>query len=408
MSETAEIPEGLWLEASDAMGFWRSEGWVDIWAGLAISKPVAGSGADLVRSALLPGTHVNFPQITAICERTAANPAELQDTVQSLAASLRDRYADSKKTLKALTIVNEMMYDEHAVAIFRCQANLQDALTNLRATKDTGLGSAVHDNIRMLATEIERTCFSEGGPSRPRQPGQLSKLGSALKLGVGAAAGTARRIGGVGGSPGTSPAPKQVTWNEPNVHRSSANRHPPFGSAEPLVSVPSCGPQLPPGDGSAAPVVQISSAGTPNPWAPVQSATHSIPPPWAPVTNTTTSFSHPCGMVRESEEPPPAAASAFVGSGGQAFHGVQNITARPHFPTNHPPQVCNPGAATVPPPSQHQSSSLLDAPLMGAAKGASTLEPPSPAWTGAIAASFGPQSASEGQTGRKSGVASLF
>lgn len=187
MATTTEEPERLWVEAPNALEFWCTERWVDIWAGATVLCPPPESASGLVRAALLPGSNVNFPQITAICERASDYPQELEGAVRLLVGALRDRYADYRRKLKALTISNEMMYDASAVRMFQAAQGLPEALEKLRGAKDTGLGAAMFENIRMLANEVDRTCFCDGGMARP-QNNSLSRLGSAVKMGVGAAA----------------------------------------------------------------------------------------------------------------------------------------------------------------------------------------------------------------------------
>lgn len=164
-------------ESPAALEFWASTSWVDIWAGVPLQLPAPDSAAGLVRIALLPGSNVNFPQITEICERIAAEPPETADAVGQLVSALWDVHADFRKKLKALTISNEMMYDENAVFTFQCVEGLHEALAGLRAVRDTGLGEPMDANIRMLATEVDRACFSDGGA----QNGRLRKIGSALR-----------------------------------------------------------------------------------------------------------------------------------------------------------------------------------------------------------------------------------
>jgi len=45
----------------------------------------------LVRTALDPGSHVDFPQITRICDRLEEEPAEVPGVVRLLAGKLRDK-----------------------------------------------------------------------------------------------------------------------------------------------------------------------------------------------------------------------------------------------------------------------------------------------------------------------------
>lgn len=98
----------------------------------------------------------------------------MEDTVSLLVGALHDRYADYRKKLKALTISNEMVYDELAIHFFRASPGLPEALAKLRGSKNTGLGAPIDENIRMLATEMDKTLFSEG--AQAVRPGQLQKL----------------------------------------------------------------------------------------------------------------------------------------------------------------------------------------------------------------------------------------
>eukprot|EP00913_Durusdinium_trenchii_P033134 g31021.t2 len=73
-----------------------------------------------------------------------------------------------------------MLYDERAVLGFREVPGLQPALTTLRAVKDSGLSEYVDENLRMLATEVEKVCFSESGGSQGHAS-RLRNFGSAVR-----------------------------------------------------------------------------------------------------------------------------------------------------------------------------------------------------------------------------------
>ncbi|CAE8595637.1 unnamed protein product, partial [Polarella glacialis] len=105
-------------ESSQEMEFWRSDSWVDIWAGIPLRPPSEGSAASLVRAALLPCSNVNFPQITEICDLVASKPSDCPEAVKLLVSAMRDGYVPYRKKLKALTITNEMLYDQSAVQCF--------------------------------------------------------------------------------------------------------------------------------------------------------------------------------------------------------------------------------------------------------------------------------------------------
>ena len=60
-----------------------------------------------------------------------------------------------------LTIGHELLYDEAALALLQGEfkSAALPALQRLKASEPSGLGAAVDDNIRLLATEIEKRCF---------------------------------------------------------------------------------------------------------------------------------------------------------------------------------------------------------------------------------------------------------
>lgn len=115
---------------------------------------------DLVVAALRPGSTVDFPQITEICERLESCPGEVPETVAAISIAIREGQAGKlRQALQALTIANEMTYNDRVVAALRREPGLREALGGLRLLRDSGLGGAVDENIRMLATEVERSCF---------------------------------------------------------------------------------------------------------------------------------------------------------------------------------------------------------------------------------------------------------
>lgn len=120
----------------------------------------APSGAALVEAALQSSANLDFPQVTEICERLEAAPGETSEAVLMLAAALSERCPHPRITLRALTISNELMYNGRAVSAFRSAEGLQETLVVLRAVTDAEFGAVTGGNIRMLATEVEKACFS--------------------------------------------------------------------------------------------------------------------------------------------------------------------------------------------------------------------------------------------------------
>merc|ERR1719378_363996 len=110
--------------------------------------------------------------ITDICERVAAEPREATEAVQLLLGAFGDRGAHPRRRLKALTIMNELVYDERACAELRAAPGAREALQELQQTRDTGLGDATDEHMRMFATELERVCFLPTTPSSSSSSGQ--------------------------------------------------------------------------------------------------------------------------------------------------------------------------------------------------------------------------------------------
>eukprot|EP00927_Polykrikos_kofoidii_P038999 TRINITY_DN33444_c0_g1_i1.p1 TRINITY_DN33444_c0_g1~~TRINITY_DN33444_c0_g1_i1.p1 ORF type:complete len:677 (+),score=119.03 TRINITY_DN33444_c0_g1_i1:91-2031(+) len=117
------------------------------------------SGPDLARAALQPGSNVDFRQITEICARLEAVPSEVSSVVEILSTALRDRERPLRQILQALTIAHELMYSKEATHAFRREPGLSEALGVLREVRDSSLGAPFDENIRMLATEVDRACF---------------------------------------------------------------------------------------------------------------------------------------------------------------------------------------------------------------------------------------------------------
>jgi hypothetical protein len=158
--------------------------------------PPTSPAPSLTQSALQPGSTVDFPQITEICERLVAEPGEAEATVHVLVSVLRDASPLQQK-LKALTIANELMYSPEAVAAFRAAYGCREALAVLRTTRtspqptqaDSGQAdTTVEENIRMFAAEVERIVFVDGGTlaTRTRRffpPMRKSGFGSSSPFG---------------------------------------------------------------------------------------------------------------------------------------------------------------------------------------------------------------------------------
>mmetsp|Transcript_97707 Transcript_97707/g.173153 ORF Transcript_97707/g.173153 Transcript_97707/m.173153 type:complete len:453 (+) Transcript_97707:86-1444(+) len=294
---------------SEILEFWSSGDWVDIWSGLPLKVPPLGSAAGLVRNALLPGSSVNFPQITEICERIVEEPSEARDAVNLLTAALSDTYASFQKKLKALTICNEMMYDDSLVIMFSSAERLRDALLALRSARDTGLGAPIDENIRMLATEVDKVVFPLDGQQQPKR---ISRISESVKSNLGKAAGILRRDSsdraGAMAAPQAAPphapfqtsAPTQMPLPSPATAPPAApppavvappplappvsskevlpQQAPPQLAPPPLTPVPA--PQSSPPPAATAPPQAVPAEAVPRPCEAAPAPWDSAPAPW--------------------------------------------------------------------------------------------------------------------------------
>jgi len=117
----------------------------------------------LVRNGLYSAATLDFPLVTEICERLENEPSEIPTSVRALIVAMN--HTNPRVQLRALTITHELMYSAQAIKAFRRDSEFRESIRRLRATRGTDLGAVSDENMRMLATEIERACFSERRPS---------------------------------------------------------------------------------------------------------------------------------------------------------------------------------------------------------------------------------------------------
>lgn len=144
----------------------------------------ACSAEMLVHRVLQPSSNVDFPQITELCHLAESNSHDMAATVGLLGAVLCGP-AGFRDKLKVLTIMNEMLYSCEALAHLCDAPGLLSELADLRCARETGLGVAADESIRMLATEVQKACvyppsFSPARGHRhlhlPSAPAVRSKL----------------------------------------------------------------------------------------------------------------------------------------------------------------------------------------------------------------------------------------
>lgn len=138
----------------------------------AIVGDRAETATQRIERALAPASNVDFPMITDICERVAAQPSEAAAAVSVLVSAFGSQRSPPRRKLKALTIMHELAYDELAAAELKTLPKARGTLRELQQTRNTGLGEATDEHIRMFATELERSVFGigeiNGAPSGSR------------------------------------------------------------------------------------------------------------------------------------------------------------------------------------------------------------------------------------------------
>jgi len=133
----------------------------------AFNKEGDDSVGELIYKALAPGSNVDFPMITDICDRISKAPREAAEAVRCLHGACADRNGPPRRKLKALTIMHELMYDQRVACELRGVHGARETLWVLQGTYNTGLGDSADEQIRMFATEVERTCFDSPSASEP-------------------------------------------------------------------------------------------------------------------------------------------------------------------------------------------------------------------------------------------------
>jgi hypothetical protein len=90
-----------------------------------------------------------------MCERLEGQPQEISSTVSVLIGVL-GAPGNFHAKLKALTIINEMLYNTRIVEALGEEGSFVGIMKTLQNARETGLGAEMDANMRMLATEINR------------------------------------------------------------------------------------------------------------------------------------------------------------------------------------------------------------------------------------------------------------
>ncbi|CAE7649078.1 unnamed protein product [Symbiodinium sp. CCMP2592] len=125
----------------------------------------AVSAASLLADALRPDTRLDFPLVTELCERATSDPAELAEVVDALSCIL-DESVQLQQRLKALTVTNELMYDDAARQAFAQKPGFSSALMHpISSIPSDTCPSIAYDlaaaNVQLLTTEIARRISAE-------------------------------------------------------------------------------------------------------------------------------------------------------------------------------------------------------------------------------------------------------
>ena len=125
----------------------------------------AVSAASLLADALRPDRRLDFPLVTELCERATSDPSELAEVVDALSCIL-DESAQLLQRLKALTVTNELMYDDAARQAFARKPGFLSALMRPISSVPNGTCPTIaYDlaaaNVQLLTTEIARRISAE-------------------------------------------------------------------------------------------------------------------------------------------------------------------------------------------------------------------------------------------------------
>jgi len=160
-----------------------------------------------VTHALHPEVPVDFPLIIRICDLAVGNLDDMHDAVSLLVATLSEQTlkdSDQRKIaqdyLKALTLLNEMVYDDNVTEFLRQMPEWRDTLGRLMLFRDGELGRDADVCIRMLASELLKKTPAIGAVAEATKDdvNAGSRILAASAVGAGAAIGTVAQATALG------------------------------------------------------------------------------------------------------------------------------------------------------------------------------------------------------------------
>lgn len=125
----------------------------------AIAVSEAESARGLLAEVLTHRKRADFPVVTEICARLAGDEEETKAVVELLRTALTKTCSDISAHLKAVTVINELLYDDVARQMLAAEPGLLEAVSRLsnRAQSDHGSSEEVAvETMSVLALEIER------------------------------------------------------------------------------------------------------------------------------------------------------------------------------------------------------------------------------------------------------------
>jgi len=110
-----DSPESLRLRVQSDEGCeWPGEESGFMGAESSYADCSTASASSLLAEALAGARRVDFPLVTAICDRACGDDGELEDLVNLVAVALQGPAEDMSPKLKALTVAHELLYDQCA------------------------------------------------------------------------------------------------------------------------------------------------------------------------------------------------------------------------------------------------------------------------------------------------------
>ena len=115
---------------------WGTDAWVDLWSGFRFPLQESETLQAKVQEVFSEKQRLDFPTITEICELAEKHPYEIGESVRILGQALREGVLSK---IKAVTLLNEMLYDPRTVWCVAQDRNLLAMVRKLQTFRgDTG------------------------------------------------------------------------------------------------------------------------------------------------------------------------------------------------------------------------------------------------------------------------------